>query len=114
MQEQEAMERRDEADAVDTAGWLEGVRVVDLTRLAPGPFCTLLLSDLGAEVICKCISHRIFLHRAKYLILRGHKKVVVSRLTVSTISNNSLAYSIQDSLNCVQSRTGKTKREAAQ
>ena len=32
-------------------GFLEGVRVVDATRLLPGGFCTMLLSDLGAEVI---------------------------------------------------------------
>ena len=29
---------------------LEGVRVLDLSRLIPGPFCTLILSDLGASV----------------------------------------------------------------
>lgn len=32
-------------------GFLDGVRVVDTTRLLPGAFCTMLLSDMGAEVI---------------------------------------------------------------
>lgn len=32
-------------------GALHGVKVLDLTRLLPGAFCTLMLADMGAEVI---------------------------------------------------------------
>jgi crotonobetainyl-CoA:carnitine CoA-transferase CaiB-like acyl-CoA transferase len=30
---------------------LDDVRVFDLTRLLPGPFCTMLLADFGADVV---------------------------------------------------------------
>ena len=32
-------------------GALNGLKVIDLTRVLSGPFCTMLLADMGAEVI---------------------------------------------------------------
>jgi crotonobetainyl-CoA:carnitine CoA-transferase CaiB-like acyl-CoA transferase len=40
-----------EAEQPPAGGALSDVRVLDLTRLLPGGFCSLLLADLGAEVL---------------------------------------------------------------
>lgn len=44
--------QRQQVNAANKASLpLSGVRIIDMSRLAPGPYCTMLLADLGAEVI---------------------------------------------------------------
>ena len=57
-------------------GPLEGIRVIELAGIGPGPFCGMLLSDMGAEVIR--IERKGARGGSKYDVLsRGRKSVAV-------------------------------------
>jgi alpha-methylacyl-CoA racemase len=59
-----------------TAGPLSGVRVIDLSALGPGPFCSMLLADFGADVITVERPATAEFDPAKHLS-RGKRSVIV-------------------------------------
>jgi alpha-methylacyl-CoA racemase len=59
-----------------TAGPLSGVRVIDLSALGPGPFCSMLLADFGADVITVERPTTAEFDPAKHLS-RGKRSVIV-------------------------------------
>ncbi len=38
---------------------LDGLKVIDLTRVLAGPFCTMLRSDIGASQAIRLAGHRL-------------------------------------------------------
>ncbi len=63
----------------ETTGPLAGVRVVELAGIGPGPFCGMLLADLGAEVIQvdRPGSPATAVPRGNDVTSRGKRRVVV-------------------------------------
>ena len=54
---------------------LEGVRILDLSRLVPGAFCTMLLGDLGADVLkIEAPGIARFMGSARWLKEEGSRK----------------------------------------
>jgi hypothetical protein len=42
---------RSEDRGVRAIAPLQGIRVIELARIGPGPFCAMVLSDMGAQVL---------------------------------------------------------------
>ena len=58
-------------------GPLQGVRVIEMTGIGPGPFCAMMLSDMGAEVIrIDRLQSRGEGHRA-HVLYRGRRSVAL-------------------------------------
>ncbi len=58
-------------------GPLKGIRVVEMAGIGPGPFCAMMLSDMGAEVIrVDRLAHKGSGHKANVLN-RGRRSIAV-------------------------------------
>jgi alpha-methylacyl-CoA racemase len=59
-----------------STGPLDGVKVLDMSALGPGPFCSMLLADFGAEVVAVERPRRPPFDPAKFFA-RGKRSIVV-------------------------------------
>lgn len=58
-------------------GALKGIRVIEMAGIGPGPFCAMMLSDMGAEVIrIDRLAHKDSGHRA-HVLNRGRKSLAM-------------------------------------
>ena len=63
--------------APDGSGPLAGVRVVELGGIGPGPFCGMVLSDLGADVIRVDRPAEAGAETLTPILLRGRRSITV-------------------------------------
>jgi alpha-methylacyl-CoA racemase len=58
-------------------GPLDGVKVIEVGGLAPGPFCGMLLSDMGADVVRIERTDQLMLTDPKFDVLKRNRRSVV-------------------------------------
>ena len=68
-------------------GVLDGIRVVEIAGIGPGPFCGMLLADMGAEVI---LVERVS-DRAGDPLAMG-KNAILNHMKTKTYTSNFIFY----------------------
>jgi alpha-methylacyl-CoA racemase len=62
-------------------GPLQGLKIIEVSGIGPGPFCGMLLADLGAEVVCVDREARPLLDPATDCMRRGKRSIVLDLKT---------------------------------
>ena len=67
-----------------STGPLAGVKVLEIQGIGPGPFCCMMLADMGAEVIRidRAASVRAHEGPSKDVLARGRRSVAVDLLSL--------------------------------
>ena len=58
-------------------GPLQGLKIIEVSGLGPGPFCGMLLADLGADVVCVTWIGGTYADRAGHRLPRRGKRSVI-------------------------------------
>ena len=61
---------------------LSGIRIIDLTRILSGPFCTMILADMGADLLVMgAYGHS----RMREMVFGGATRHIARHMTVPTL-----------------------------
>lgn len=58
-------------------GPLEGLKIIELSGIGPGPFCGMMLADMGADVVCVDRAARPMLNPATDCTRRGKRSIML-------------------------------------